>query len=453
MTTPTRVDELVGQWRTELLGRRGIDPADADELEDHLRGHVDALTAAGLTPDEAVLVGVQRLGPQHAIAADLAREHADRLWKQHVGVRPEAGEGRRSMLVMLVFAVLAGFAVQIPFGLLMTTADAEQGVPRLFAIGLVALAAVATAYLAWLRRPPVVKVVAGVGVLLGAVLLALLAYPFAQPFDTQLLALMHAVVLLALALGAVHLGPDWRVVDRWMDYLRFLGEWLIYYVLLALGGGVLLGLALGVLALAGISPDVVIGQWIYPMAIGGAVIVAAWLVEAKQGVIENMAPVLAAVFTPLFTLLLVVFLAVLLATGNAADADRWVLILVDLVLVVIVGLHLYWVSARTPGRPPGWADRLQFAMVVVALLVDAVVLAAMAGRIGEYGASPNKLAALGENLVLLGNLAGAAWLSLGVLRRRRPFVDLSRWQCRYLLVIGVWAAFVVFVLPVVFGFR
>ncbi len=130
------------------------------------------------------------------------------------------------------------------------------------------------------------------------------------------------------------------------------------------------------------------------------------MVEAKQGVIENMAPVLAAVFTPLFTLLLVVFLAVLLATGNAADADRWVLILVDLVLVVIVGLHLYWVSARTPTPtrlgPTACSSRWSSS----ALLVDAVVLAAMAGRIGEYGASPNKLAALGENLVLLGNLAG-----------------------------------------------
>ena len=36
--------------------------------------------------------------------------------------------------------------------------------------------------------------------------------------------------------------------------------------------------------------------------------VASWLVEAKQNVIENMAPVLTHLFTPLFTLLLLAFL-------------------------------------------------------------------------------------------------------------------------------------------------
>jgi len=40
----------------------------------------------------------------------------------------------------------------------------------------------------------------------------------------------------------------------------------------------------------------------------GAVIVSAWLVEAKQGVIENMAPVLTRVFTPLFAATLLAFL-------------------------------------------------------------------------------------------------------------------------------------------------
>lgn len=448
---PDRIDELVAGWRAALLGRPGVDPTDADELEDHLRGHVAALTGVGLTADEAVLVGVQRLGPQHAIAADLAREHADRLWKQHVGVRADKDQRRRAGWPVLLFAVLAGLAVRIPFGFL--TREGGDGDPRTFVQILVALAAVATGYLAWVRRPPVAKVVAGVGVLLAVVAVTQLAYPYDAPRHTQVLALLHAAILLMIALGAVYLGRDWRAVDRWMDYVRFLGEWFIYYVLLGMGGGVLIGLAAGVLSLVGADAAAVLGEWVYPLGIGGAVIIAAWLVEAKQGVIENMAPVLAAVFTPLFTLLLVVFLGVLVASGDAVRADRELLILVDVVLAVILGLHLFTVSARPAGRPPGWSDRLQFAMVVAALVLDVVVLAAMAGRIGEFGASPNKLAALGENLVLAGNLAGAAWLSVGFLRGRRPYAALARWQCRYLGVIAAWAAFVLFVLPPVFGFR
>ena len=75
-----------------------------------------------------------------------------------------------------------------------------------------------------------------------------------------------------------------------------------------------------------------------------------------------------------------------------------------------------------------------------------------AGRIGEFGASPNKLAALGMNVVLAVNLAVSAWWSLAFLRGRRPFGAVARWQARYLPVIGAWALVVALGFPVLFGF-
>ncbi len=64
----------------------------------------------------------------------------------------------------------------------------------------------------------------------------------------------------------------------------------------------------------------------------GAVIVGSWLVEAKQSVIENMAPVLTRLFTPLFTVVLLVFLATMAWTGSPIDVEREVLIAFDLLL-------------------------------------------------------------------------------------------------------------------------
>jgi hypothetical protein len=82
-----------------------------------------------------------------------------------------------------------------------------------------------------------------------------------------------------------------------------------------------------------------------------------------------------------------------------------------------------------------------------------VLLSAMLTRIAESGASPNKFAALGLNLLLLVHLTWAARLSVGFLRGRRAFAPLERWQTRYLPVYGVWAAAVVVVLPPVFAFK
>jgi hypothetical protein len=129
-----------------------------------------------------------------------------------------------------------------------------------------------------------------------------------------------------------------------------------------------------------------------------------------------------------------------------------VLIAFDLLLVVVLGLLLYSVSARDPRSPPGVADAVQVVLVVSALLADAVALWAVAARITEFGFSPNRVAALGENAILLVNLAWSAVLYLRFLRGRGPFSALERWQTDYLPVYAVWAAVVVVAFPPLFGY-
>jgi hypothetical protein len=89
---------------------------------------------------------------------------------------------------------------------------------------------------------------------------------------------------------------------------------------------------------------------------------------------------------------------------------------------------------------------------VTALVVDVVALVAIAARISEFGFSANKVAALGENVVLLVNLAWSAWLYARFLRGRGSFDVLERWQMAYLPVYAAWAAFVVLVFPPLFGY-
>ena len=119
----------------------------------------------------------------------------------------------------------------------------------------------------------------------------------------------------------------------------------------------------------------------------------------------------------------------------------------------MLGLLLYSVSARDPQAPPGLFDALQLLLVLSALVVDIVALAAIAGRISEFGVSPNKLAALGENLVLLVSLSWSAWLYARFFTGRGSFSALERWQTAYLPVYAAWAAFVVVAFPPLFGFK
>jgi hypothetical protein len=237
-----------------------------------------------------------------------------------------------------------------------------------------------------------------------------------------------------------------------MDFIRFTGEWFIYFVLIALGGGVLTAFTSVIFNEIGIDTAPLIENWLLPCGAMAAVVVSAWLVEAKQSVIENMAPVLTRLFTPLFTVMLLAFLAAMPWTGVGVAIERDILIVFDLLLVVVLGLLLYAISARDSASPPGVFDRVQLALVVSAMLIDAIVLFAIVSRITEWGFTPNKTAALGENLILLTNLAWSAWLLLQFLRGRTRFAALERWQTGYVSVYAVWAWTVVLVFPLVFEF-
>ena len=129
-----------------------------------------------------------------------------------------------------------------------------------------------------------------------------------------------------------------------------------------------------------------------------------WLVEVKQGVIENMAPVLTRLFTPLFTP----------ASRVPGDDD---------------------LDEPRDRHPAGGSDRLRSAArrrprspAVLRLRAGSARaprplrsapahprrerahrrrgrLSAIAARISDFGFTPNRTAALGENLILLVNLA------------------------------------------------
>lgn len=306
-------------------------------------------------------------------------------------------------------------------------------------------------YFVWKRRLSS-RVIAALTLPFVVAAVVLNVYPFDPDGATAVIATIHAPIALWFTVGFAYVGGKWRSDRRRMDFIRFTGEWVVYLTLLALGTGVLMALTVGAFEALGTDVEWAIEDWIVPIGVAGGILVAAWLVEAKQNVVENIAPVLTRVFTPLTTIMLLVLLASFIVEGSLVDVDRNLLILMDLILVLVLGLLLYAISARDPLAPADQFDRLQFVLVISALAVDVLMLVAMLTRIAEFGFTPNKVTALGLNLVLLVNLSWSAYLLVGFLRGRRDFATMERWQTRYLPTFGIWAALVVLVIPPVFGF-
>jgi hypothetical protein len=454
------LEKQIAEWRGYVRRRRAMTGPDVEELEGHLRDQVTILTGAGLAGDEAFLVAVKRMGNLDALSREFAREHSERLWKQLVitsGATSDTADGtarssRAETLVVLVLAIAAASAIKMPALFGRPIADGHEGFyfrnASLFVLPLL------TVYFVWKRGWS--NRMSGLWLALPFAAGGLFAnmFPFRTGGDTEVLTVLHLPIALWLAVGFAYAGSRWFAdVSGRMDFVRFSGELAIYYVLIALGGGVLTGFTMMIFRAIDMNAEWLAQGWLVPCGAVGAVIIGSWLVEAKQSVIENMAPVLTRLFTPLFTVLLLVFLATMAWTGSPINVEREILISFDLLLVLVVGLVLYAVSARDPQAPPDFFDGLQLLLVCSALSVDAVALAAIAARISEFGFTPNRVAALGENLILLVSLAGSAWLYARFIRRRGSFGALEQWQVAYLPVYSAWAAFVVGLFPPIFGYR
>jgi hypothetical protein len=442
------VESQIAEWRAYVANAPGVNGHDVDELEDHLRHQIAELNAVGLTADEAFLVAVKRMGDLDALSREFAREHSGRLWKQLVlSGDDEPARTSSGWVEALVLAVAAAVAIQV--------ARLAAGLPdeeptwlarnaSLFVLPFLA------AYFGRRRQLDVRQwVLTAVPFVLAALVVNL--YPWGEDSDTEALVVLSLPVALWFVASYPYMSGTVRSHERRMDFVRFTGEWFIYYVLIALGGGVLMAMTAGIFEPTGVDVES-IAEWVLPSGAAGAVIVAAWLVESKQRVVENMAPVLTMLFTPLFAVMLAGAAVVYAVTGLGGGFDRELLGVFDALLLVVLGLVLYGISARDPSTSPEWMDGIQLVAVVSALVLDVMVLGSMIARIGELGFTPNRTAALGLNLVLLVNLAGAAFLSARFLTRRSTLHRLERWQTTYLPIFALWAAAVVVILPPVFAF-
>jgi hypothetical protein len=449
------LEERIAEWRQYFRSRQAVHSADVEELEDHLRSQIDTLRQAGLDEDEAFLVAVKRLGDLDSLSREFANEYSERLWKQLV-VSSASGVSsptkQRDAAAAVGLAIAAGVAIKIPelFGIEIS-GSREDSSFYLRNLSLFVLPFLAVFFglkrglhrrgWYWLAVPFIVA-----GLLVNLL-------PFQPNGHTETLAAIHLPIALWLMVCYAYAGGQWRGHEQRMNYVRFSGEWFIYYTLIALGGGTLMGFTLFIFEAIGLDVEPVIEEWVMPCGVVGAVIIGAWLVESKQSVIENMAPVLTWLFTPLFTGLLLIFVVTMIWTGSAIDVEREVLIGFDLLLVLVLGLLLYSISARDSQAPAGRFDALQLVLVTSALIVDVLALWAIAARISEFGFSPNKTAALGLNLLLLVNLSWSAVIYARFLAGRTPFARLERWQTSYIPLYAAWAWIVTALFPVIFNYR
>ena len=273
------LEEQIAQWRAFLRRRQALHGPDVEELEGHLRDQLVALTDAGLAGDEAFLVAVKRMGSLDALSREFARAHSERLWKQMViagDAEKPANTGRAEILVVLSLTVAAALAVKVPAQFGLPLSPNEEVPPFYFRNASLFVFPLLAVYFTWKRGW---NAMSGLWLALPFAAGAVFAnvYPWEtgvvdnapKGSDTEVLTILHLPIALWLAVGFAYVRGRWFDDGGRMNFVRFSGELAIYYVLIALGGGVVTGFTFMMFSAIDMNPEWFVGSVADPVRGGG----------------------------------------------------------------------------------------------------------------------------------------------------------------------------------------
>lgn len=130
--------------------------------------------------------------------------------------------------------------------------------------------------------------------------------------------------------------------------------------------------------------------------------------------------------------------------------DRDFLLSFSGVLLTVLAVTIFSITESGKDEKKNISDYINFALIILALIIDSVALSAIVFRLSSYGITPNRIAVLGVNLLVWANLI---WIMISYMRFLQKKSGPSTIQdavTKYLPIYGLWAAFVAFAFPLIF---
>lgn len=287
-------------------------------------------------------------------------------------------------------------------------------------------------------------------ILVAAVYINLL--PSQPERDTVNLAYLHLPLFLWGILGLVFAGPSRKDLSKRLGYLQYNGETIIVGGILILAGGILSGITIGLFSLIGIDITEVYFEYIAVYGLAAAPLLATLITHTNPELVNKVPPIVAKIFSPLVLIMLSSYLVAIAYAGKDPYSDRDFLLLFNLLLLGVMALIFFSVAESVAEKKADLMTWILAALSLITLVVNGIALSAIAFRISEWGITPNRLAVLGVNIVMLVHLVMVSWQLILTARGKSKLDQVGLTLVRYLPIYLLWTAIVIFLFPVLFHF-
>ena len=347
--------------------------------------------------------------------------------------------------IIAIACVLAGLLAKFPA---FTGISEEFYYPR--NIGFIVFPAL-IAYFAWKREMDRnSQWVIGSIILVSALFINL--WPEEKDSDTLLLAGIHLPLMLWFLFGKAFTGNEVKNFNRRMDFLQFNGDLAVMLAILLISGGIVSGVTIGLFKLIGLSIEEFYMENIAAFGLPAVPIVAAFLSQNNPQLVSKVSPVIAKLFSPIVLFILISYLLAIVFLGKNPYTDREFLLLFNLLLIGVMALIFFSIAGTSSRQNNRAGAGLLLLLSLLTVLVNGIALSAIVFRISEWGFTPNRLAVLGSNILMLIHLLMITNVLFKKARGTAQTDHLGKTMVNYLPVYFTWILLVIFGFPLVFGF-
>ena len=238
-----------------------------------------------------------------------------------------------------------------------------------------------------------------------------------------------------------------------MDFLRYNGDLIIITGLILICGGMLTGITIGLFSVIGFQIEDFYFNYFGIFGLAAAPIVGTYLTQTNPQLVHKIAPVIARIFSPLVLIMLLVYLIAIAYSGKDPYNDRTFLIIFNALLIGVKAIILFSISESGKHQYGKLTGYILLALSMVTLIVNGIALSAILYRISEWGITPNRIAVLGANVLMLIHLALIAFQlsKQALLKTDKQRIEQS--ITYYLPVYIVWICIVTFLFPIIFQYK
>jgi|SRR6185312_8607972 len=352
----------------------------------------------------------------------------------------------RELLLVIGASVLAGIIAKLP-GFL--PVSEEFFYPRNAGFIIFPLL---TVYFAWKNKLSTGKIafIAG-ATLVGLIFINFL--PDLKKSDTLILSCIHLPLFLWCILGFAFVAEKRNNDAKRLDFLKYNGDLIVITALIVIAGGILTGITIRLFSLIGFNIERFYFENIVIFGLPAAPIVGTYLIRTNPQLVGKVSPVIAKIFSPLVFVMLIVYLIAMIYSGRNPYNDREFLLIFNALLIGVMAI-IFFSVAETSKTAKSHAEIWILSLLsVVTVIVNGIAISAILFRISEGGITPNRVAVLGGNVLILINLLLVTAQLFKALSKKADISGVGKVISSYLPIYFLWTIIVTFIFPFLFGFK